>query len=233
MKNYNSPTAVPYTYVASYIFAILNIWALTNTCLRADSTLSEDYQRLTDRYEQLQTDFTARQDRLRTLNKDTRALEEGWGNCSSQKWRVFWQTTAHQAEENRAKLEEQWKRLVPYGKDLEEEHYQLEQSNLDIKHEFRKKGFKYEKAMRKYMHEFDNYLYDFENTYIHSIDLYITGVETYEHYVNFSLKCCQENNLTQAALDIAGNSANDILEAVKNLKAIFKPEATKTASPEP
>jgi len=221
MKNYTSATCYSYGRRASYVFAFLSFWAPINTCIGADcnATLKDDYKRLMDHDNQLQTTDSTQQKKLNTLKDETKPLQSAWGICSNGRWRTIFESTINKAEENRIKLEDAWEKLVSYDHDLEVTKSKLDQLNIRIDHKFKKKcAFQYEQAFRAYMSEYDNdYIYLKENIYEHKLESYITGIEAYQSFIKSSAKACQENDFTPFTLDTLKGGANKILESVENL----------------
>jgi|GEM_PF-6567996 len=166
---------------------ILPVWSWASTA--CDEPTSEQIsQALTAKRQDYESQLTS-------LEKDMRAHEVTFRQCSSQKWRVFWQPRLAEAEAAHEKLRKQRSELVKLRQAIESDPGPV-------------KVFQYCPRM--------------EQEVFYGYEEYFTGIKSYLAFINASTDLCKNRDYSEGSIELALTYVTQILDAVSKITDIFK-----------
>lgn len=132
---------------------------------------------------------------LSNLEQGMRARQVTFKQCTSQKWRTFWQPRLVDAESAHTKLRERRLELVKLRQSIEKDPGPI---NLA------------EYCPRMEQEVFDGY------------DEYFVGIRSYLAFIDASIELCNRRDYSEGAAEIAVSYIDKILDAVGKIADIFK-----------
>lgn len=132
---------------------------------------------------------------LSSLEQGMRTRQVTFTQCTSQKWRAFWQPRLADAESAHAKLRKQRTELMKLRQSIEKDPGPIRVV---------------EYCPRMEQEVFDGY------------DEYFTGINSYFAFIDASIELCNRREYSEGAAEMAASYIDKILDAVGKIGDIFK-----------
>ncbi len=127
------------------------------------------------------------------LQNELRKRQEEFKKCTSQKWRVCWQSRIEDIEKLRVELERQNSRLTTLNREIQDSRNNI---------------FLYCDRMTKEL--------------FYGYDEYHCGIRQYFAFIDASMALCRKGDCKEGLTELCMKYADRILQAINSIKDIFK-----------